>query len=318
MTAPARAPSAASHLVSDTAAGRHRDAGRTVAEVVAMLQRELHHAGLPDARRAAHDVVAAVARQPRSWAALSGSTMLDPSTVEAVHAAGARLRSGAPFAYAVGSAAFRRLELAVDTRVLIPRPETEYLVELVLDVVHARAGRWEVAADVGTGSGAIALALASEGPFARVVGTDLSADALDVARFNAVWHAAALRARVEWRLGAGVAPLAGERLDLLVSNPPYIAFSELGALPAAVRDWEPPPALACPDDGLAVLHDVVAGAPALLRGGGLLALEVDARRAQRVVDLVRGTGAFDDILVRRDLARRDRFVLATRRTSLHA
>lgn len=222
----------------------------------------------------------------------------------------------APVAYLVGIQGFRRLVLDIDPRVLIPRPETELLVELVLASPQAQEGG--VAADVGTGSGAIALALASEGSFERVIATDVSADALDVARTNGASLGDTLRAPVDFRLGASVAPLAGERLDILVSNPPYISFAELEALPAAVRDWEPTVALVCPEDGLTVMRTLAGDGGRLLRPGGLLALEVDSRRAQRVAQIVRDTGAFTAPVVHRDFTGRERFVLATRRAAHHA
>jgi len=188
-------------------------------------------------------------------------------------AAAARRARGAPFAYAVGRAPFRHLTLAVDERVLIPRPETEQLVE---EVLRRTGGGRGVAADVGTGSGAIALALAAEGGFERIVATDVSQDALD-----------------------------------LVSNPPYIAYDEARDLPASVRDWEPAQALFAGDEGMAVIAGLVAGAMDVLVPGGLLALEVDSRRADRAAALARAAG-FTDAEVVQDLAGRDRFVLATR------
>src|SRR6185437_10594353 len=141
----------------------------------------------------------------------------------------------APFAYAVRRASFRHLTLDVDERVLIPRPETEGLVEQVLQLSGGMGG---TAVDIGTGSGAIALSLASEGIFDRVVATDVSLDALAVARLNASRLAGALRAPVEFRHGSLLAPITDLRAAVIVSNPPYIAYHEAAELPAGVRDWE--------------------------------------------------------------------------------
>jgi release factor glutamine methyltransferase len=163
-------------------------------------------------------------------------------------------------------------------------------------------------ADVGTGSGAIALALAIEGRFDRVIATDLASDAIAVARRNAE----AVHAAVEFRSGDLLAPLAGEQLNVLVSNPPYIAFDEASELPALVRDWEPSHALFSANHGLAATRRIVGGAPELLCTGGLLALEVDCRRALQVAELVSSSGAFRGVEVCQDLMGRDRFVLATR------
>jgi release factor glutamine methyltransferase len=211
-----------------------------------------------------------------------------------------------PLQYIDGRAAFRDLWLAVDPRVLIPRPETEVLVQAVLDRTRGRDAL--SALDVGTGSGAIALALATEGPFARVVATDVSPGALEVAEANRA--SAAPDAPVELREGSLFAPVAGERFDVVVSNPPYVGAEERGTLDAEVRDWEPAGALFAGVGGLDVVAPLVAGAPAHLNAGGVLALEMGAAQADAVCALVRATGAFAEPTVLPDLAGRDRIVLA--------
>jgi len=292
---------------------RHVTGAATVGELVAAIAPVLAHAGLVDARAEARDLVAALADQPRFWPAVHAADPADPALVAAAHTAAARRVRGEPFAYAVGRAAFRHLTLDVDDRVLIPRQETEVLVDEVLArMAHAPGG---TAVDVGTGSGAIALALASEGAFARVIATDVSADALDVARRNAAHAAPALRAAVEFRHGAFLAPvddLRG-RVRAVVSNPPYIAYHEAGALPPGVRDWEPALALFAGADGMAAIVALVREAPAVLESGGLLALEVDARRAGTAAELVSADARYAEVSVRLDLTGRERFVLATRR-----
>jgi len=226
----------------------------------------------------------------------------------------ARLRRRArrePLQYIEGEAHFRDLVLRVDGRVLIPRPETELLVQRVIDWAAGRPGL--AAADVGTGSGAIALSLAAEGAFERVVATDVEAGALEAARAN---HAAAAPdAPVEFRLGDGLAPLAGERFDAVVSNPPYIAAGERPSLDPEVSEWEPASALFGGADGLAVVRPLVAGAAGVLRSGGLLALEIGAAQGPAVAELVRAAGRFGEPRVEKDLAGRDRIVLAELRTS---
>ncbi|HEX7120864.1 MAG TPA: peptide chain release factor N(5)-glutamine methyltransferase [Gemmatimonadaceae bacterium] len=279
-------------------------------ELVARLVARLGQAGVPDARDEARDLVAALLDRPRFWPSLHPDEPVDRDLVAAAEAAAERRAAGAPFAYAAGRAAFRFLTLMVDERVLIPRQETELLVDLVLEARRNHIG--DVVADIGTGSGALALALAAEGRFSRIIATDLSSDALSVAEANVRRYAGQVRTPVELRSGAGLAPLAGELCDVLVSNPPYIASGEVCDLPPAVRDWEPITALVSGPDGLAVTRELVAGAPALLRSGGLLALETDCRRARDVADLVAATGVFDQVMVHRDLTGRDRFVLATR------
>lgn len=216
-----------------------------------------------------------------------------------------------PLQYIVGRAAFRELDLEVDERVLIPRPETEELVEAVLARVREWGREGLEAVDVGTGSGAIALSLALEGPFRRVTGTDRSGAALEVARANV--DAAGLGARVRLLEGDLYAALPeGERFDVVVSNPPYVAPEEMDGLEAEIRDWEPGSALVAPDGGLAVLGALVDGAPAVLAGGGLLALEVGAGQSAAVAGRLRAAGGWDAPVVLRDLAGRDRIVMASR------
>lgn len=211
-----------------------------------------------------------------------------------------------PLQYIDGSAAFRELLLKVDRRVLVPRPETEELVQAVLDWARGRRNLHGV--DVGTGSGAIALSLATEGPFARMVATDVQPDALALAREN---HAAlAPDAPVEFRSGDLLAPVAGERFDVVVSNPPYVREDERDSLDAQVREWEPAPALFAGEDGLDVIRRLVAGAPDALRPGGLLALEVGAAQGTAVAGLIRADGRYSNERVLPDLAGRDRIVLA--------
>src|SRR5688500_4181562 len=222
-----------------------------VGDVVAALSAHLAGARVPDADREARDIIAAVVDMPRFWPSMHREASLDVCVCERAWDAARKRASGAPFAYAVGRAAFRHLTLDVDERVLIPRPETELLVDEVLACALPPGG---LAIDVGTGSGALALALAMEGRFAHVIATDLSLDALDVARANHVRRAHAMKAPVEFRHGSLLAPVAGDRTlgraRLVVSNPPYIAHHEASQLPRAVRDWEPALALFSGPDGM--------------------------------------------------------------------
>ena len=289
-----------------------RDAGETCAlgSLLGELTAGLEGAGVALARDEARDIVAAVLDVPRFWPSANKNTLIDATAVDEARKAAAARARGAPFAYAVGRAAFRHLTLAVDERVLIPRQETEVLIDLVLE---AQDGGRGTVVDVGTGSGAIALALATEGLFDRVVGTDVSLDALIVAERNAAFLRDELRAPVEFLHGSLLAPLAGMRMQAVVSNPPYIAFAELDELPPSVRDWEPPLALLSADEGLAATRSIVRESAAVLEPNGLLALEVDTRRASLVAEAVATDGSYGDVVVHLDLTGRERFVLARRR-----
>ncbi len=215
-----------------------------------------------------------------------------------------------PLQYILGRTSFRALELRTDPRVLIPRPETEELVEAVLRQVTDWDRNEIRALDVGTGSGAIALSLVSEGSFVEVVATDASPAALEVARENARIHA--LEARIDFREGSGLDPVRpGERFDVLVSNPPYVTEREFADLDPEVRDWEPREALVAGGEGLDLLNELVDRAPDVLEVGGLIALEVGADQAPVVAERIRLTVGFDPPIVLRDLGRIERFVLAT-------
>jgi release factor glutamine methyltransferase len=200
-----------------------------------------------------------------------------------------------PVAYILGRQAFRYLELEVDRRVLIPRPETELLVEVGLTLEPGAR-----VIDVGTGSGAVALALAHERPDLRVVGVDVSQDALAVARANA----ARLGLEVEFHCGD---LLAGHRADAVLANLPYVAARDVGALAPEVASFEPALALFAGEDGLDAVRRLVA----MLDGVGLVALEVGFDQADRVAALLSGAG-YRSVQRRRDLAGHERVVLARR------
>jgi release factor glutamine methyltransferase len=222
----------------------------------------------------------------------------------------ARLLLGEPLQYVLGHWSFRTLDLLVDRRVLIPRPETEQLVDVALTLVGERPGPLTIA-DLGTGSGAIALALATE-LFPRPVtiwATDASEETLAVARANlAGVGRAAVTVRMEAGGWYGALPdeLAG-RFDLVVSNPPYVGTDD--ALEDAVRDWEPAGALFAGPDGLDALRELIAGAPRWLAPGGWLVCEIGATQGPAVLELARGAGLVG-AQVEADLAGRDRILLA--------
>lgn len=214
--------------------------------------------------------------------------------------------AGEPLQYVLGRWQFRTLELFVDRRVLIPRPETEVVAGHAIDA----AGGRDVAVDLGTGSGAIALSLAAEVPGLEVWAADSSGDALDVARANlaGVGTLAASRVRLvagDW-YGALPDVLRG-RVDVIVSNPPYIADGE--ELPDDVVDWEPAAALFAGPTGLEAIEHIVAGAGDWLSPQGTLVVELAPHQAGAVVQLVRDAGAMNAV-VHPDLAGRDRCLVA--------
>jgi release factor glutamine methyltransferase len=279
--------------------------GDLLAGCAAMLESE----GVNEPKREARDILAAVLDVPKFWAAANSVADASPDVAIAVIRAAMQRAVGAPLAYAVGRASFRHLTLEVDERVLIPRVETEVLVERVLEHCDDETNR---VADIGTGSGAIALSLAFEREFERVFATDISLDAIDVAAANAASLGNVLKSPVEFRHGSLLAPLRGEKLDVVVCNPPYVSFAELADLPPDVRDWEPSLALLSPQDGLAATRELIRQAPHQLVSGGLLALEVDARRAGTVAEMVSVDSRYSEVEVLLDLTGRERFVFARR------
>ena len=289
-------------------------AGLTVGAATAGARAVLERAGLADAAREAAELYACLVHRPASAAWLDRDGSCEPALAAALAEAARRRAGGWPQAYAAGWADFRGIWLAVDARVLIPRPETEGLVDVVLGWLRGEgagsAAASPLVVDAGTGSGAIAIALALESP-ARVVATDSSAAALEVARANVAAHG--LAGRLDCRQGDFLAPLGEERADVVVGNPPYVATAEWERLEPGVRDHEPRAALDGGADGLGPTRRLVAAAYRSLRAGGrgLLALEVDAARAGESAAVAAAAG-FVDCVVLEDLFGRPRYLRARR------
>jgi len=224
-----------------------------------------------------------------------------------------RIAAGEPLQYVIGQWDFRDLTLRTDRRALIPRPETEMLVDLALSSPRLRAMEAPRVVDYGTGSGCIALALARAWPGARIVGLDVSEDALALARENA--EALGLAGRVAF-VNVATTPIdeifEGGTLDAIVSNPPYIPSAAVDRLDRKVLDHEPRLALDGGPDGMAVLRQICEEASMLLAPEGELYLEVDAESGQAgpLSELLRELG-FDPVRAHRDLAGHDRFLSAS-------
>jgi release factor glutamine methyltransferase len=278
-------------------AGEVGEAGATWAGLRAEAAARLRRAGLPSPEADARWLVERAAPDP-----------LGPVTERSVlhlREMLARREAGEPLQYVVGSWGFRTLDLYVDRRVLIPRPETELVAECAIDELRAAGGR--LAVDLGTGSGAIALSMAVEVPTAEVWGVERSDAALEVARANlAGVGRPARRVRLvagDWYAGLPEALRGG--VDVVVSNPPYVADGD--PLPAEVAGWEPPEALLAGPDGLDHLRRIVAEAPAWLARPGALVVECAPAQAATVAGLARSAG-FDEASVRHDYTGRERFV----------
>jgi len=288
--------------------------GSTIRDALTDAAQRLGAAGLPRPRREATMLWAAVA----AGGAKPGDVWLqqdrEPAAelVERFSRAVQQRSSGVPFAYATGRTGFRTLDLKLDSRALIPRPETEGLVDVVLRETGMRdagCGMRGVVADIGTGCGCIALALAVEGSFERVIAVERSPQAAALARENVALVRPPVP--VEIREGDLLAPLAqGERrYSAIVSNPPYLTEAEYAALDPAVRLFEPREALVSGVDGLTATRALLAGARALLEPGGFVALEIDERRAEEVRALALRYD-WSRVALYDDLFGRPRFLLA--------
>ncbi|MCC7200281.1 MAG: peptide chain release factor N(5)-glutamine methyltransferase [Gammaproteobacteria bacterium] len=227
---------------------------------------------------------------------------VDDAAAAGFEALVARRSAGEPIAYLVGHKAFWTLEIAVDPRVLVPRPETELLVELAIERIPA--GEATRVLDLGTGSGAVAIAIASERPDADVVGVDASAGALTVARDNA---ASVEDVGVEFREGSWWGPVAGERFDVIVSNPPYLAADDPHLADPALA-CEPRAALVAGPGGLEAIAEIAAGALAHLAPGGWLIVEHGFEQGEAVRKLFADAG-LREVETRRDLAGLERATL---------
>jgi release factor glutamine methyltransferase len=292
-------------------------------ELTRLAAEHLAARGVADARLDAELLLAHVLGVGRLDLYLQFERPLGPDDVASYRAAVRRRARREPLQYITGEAPFREIVVSVDSRVLIPRPETEVLVGEVLGVAGAVTagggegegeGRGLVGLDIGTGSGAIALSLLTEGAFARVVATDVSPGALEVAASNAA--SLGLEDRLELRRGSVWEPIGdGERFHVIVANPPYVMETERAALMPEVRDHEPEGALFGGADGLTVIREIVSGAPSRLQAGGVLALEVGPTQARAVAELMADAGLVGARVVP-DLTGCDRVVLATRQEAM--
>jgi release factor glutamine methyltransferase len=283
----------------------------------------LEAAGVPSAPLAAELLLMHVTGHDRAWLYAHPESALNAEQQRAYAALVGRRAGGVPVQYLTGRQEFWGLEFEVTPDVLIPRPETEHVVEVALSRLGARCKQPLAIADVGTGSGCLAVALASELPQARVVATDISPAALAVARRNVARHGVAGRVEcLEMNLLSSylAAPLtspaapvfrADGRFDLIVSNPPYIGLEESAELPREVREHEPEQALFAGPHGLEVYPGLIAQAGALLGDGGLLVIEMGHGAAGRIRPLLEN-GAWTGVMVTPDLAGIERVLSAER------
>lgn len=290
-----------------SAAGDELDATLALRDLLSEVTARFAAAAIDGAEREARWIVEEASGHEGPEFALSLDRPATEREVVRIDAMTARRVAGEPLQYVLGRWAFRHLDLAVDSRVLIPRAETEVTAEVAIDA--ARRVAEPIVVDLGTGSGAIGLSVAWERRHAHVWATDRSSEALEVARANlAGLGRAGARVRLaagDW-FGALPDDLVG-RVDVAVSNPPYVRLDD--PLPPAVERWEPAAALRSGADGLDDIRSIVAAAPRWMSSGGAIVLEADPRQMPAIGDLLVRAG-FVDPRVRPDLAGRERVITA--------
>ena len=274
----------------------------TIREALRSAEKILLDAGVPDARLDAEYLLAGVLDAPRLLVCASGETPLSAARTDAFFALIGRRAGREPLQYILGTQPFMGYSFCVDERALIPRQDTETLMEQAL-LLAPESGD---ALDLCTGSGVLAVTLKKLLPALRVTAADISADALALARLNAE----RLGADVDFRHGDLFAPVPGERFALILCNPPYIPTGELDGLQEEVRR-EPALALDGGPDGLSFYRRIAREAPAHLTDGGRLLLEIGSTQGEAVSALLREAG-FAQVRVQRDLAGLDRVVTARR------
>jgi release factor glutamine methyltransferase len=282
-----------------------QDAAPTIGASLAAAVSRRRAAGVPEPEADAQVLFAHALETSRAGVIATAHDRLSPAVAARLEPLLQRRAARQPVAYIVGEREFWSLSLTVDRRVLVPRPETELLVETAL----RRSPLARRVLDCGTGSGAVAAALARELPRATVWACDRSLAALAVARANCARHAP------DVRLLAGdlLAPMRDAAVDLVVSNPPYCSETELAAVAPEVREFEPREALAAGPDGLDVLRRLIVDAARVLAPGGWLLVEIGAGQAAAVRRLFEATGCYSDLVIEDDHAGIPRVVGARRR-----
>jgi release factor glutamine methyltransferase len=276
----------------------------SVRRVLSWAAEDLKKRGNDSARLDAELLLGRVLKLDRIGLIMQSERPLAPAELNGFRELFKRRRQGEPVAYLLGEREFFGISLRVDARVLIPRPDTERLVEVALERTRERS-MLGGALDLCTGSGCVAIAFARSRPTWSVTAVDISAEALAVASDNS--HRTGAVRNLRLLQGSLFGPVAGQRFDLVTANPPYIPSAELAELPVDVRAFEPQLALDGGPDGLDLVREIVARAPAHLTPGGLLALEICADQGPRATEILRQHG-YADVQLARDLGGRDRVV----------
>ncbi|MCL1920600.1 MAG: peptide chain release factor N(5)-glutamine methyltransferase [Kiritimatiellaeota bacterium] len=279
----------------------------TLGDLIRLGDTFLSRKGAPDARVACELLAARLCRCGKGELHRFAGVVPEPRIVDALRRGIQRVAEGEPVQYVLGQWDFRALTLNVDKRALIPRPETEQLVDIVLRSDVVRDAPRPLVVDVGTGTGCIILSLAQEMRDGVFVGLDISPDALALAAANAA--RCGLAERVMFAQSDGCGEFDPGSVDVLVSNPPYIATAVVNALPPHIRDHEPRLALDGGADGLDVFRALVLDAVMVLKPGGELFFEIGNDQGPALRNMLEGSG-FTDVRIHKDYAGLDRFATA--------
>ncbi len=284
-----------------------------ISEAIGSAARRLADAGVPAPAFDAELLLRHILGRDRAWVIAHRDDDMDEDGIRAFKAAVSRRASREPLQYIIGSQEFWGLDFAVTRDVLIPRPETELVVETVLEAIKDKAA--PIVIDLCTGSGCIAVSIAKEHKGARVFATDISPMALETAIENSRRHGVSGSIRfMEGDLFGPLAELSIKGMvDVVASNPPYISEGDIAGLQPEVRDYEPRQALAAGPKGTEIQQRIIEAAPDFLKGGGLLVMEMGLCQAEALTQMLGRTGVFDCPKVLKDLAGIERVIVAKKR-----
>ena len=278
----------------------------TIKEFLEEIQRVFEKSGIPCAAREAALLACHVLSVDQLYLIVNKNEYIDEKILLAAAALVNERCSGRPLAYILGSADFYGISITVDERVLIPRPETELLVEEILKSGYAAKEGFKIL-DLCTGSGCIAAALAENLPFSDILASDISLKAYQIANYN-------LKKYDNVRLRrSDLFDNIDESFDIIVSNPPYVALRDKEDLQREVRDHEPETALFAGEDGLDIIRKLIPMVPGHLKEGGLFLMEMGEDQAEEVLGMAKETGSFEYMEIKKDLSGLDRYLMAKKR-----
>ena len=277
-----------------------------VSSLLRKMIRTLTDSGVFEPDVSAERILSSITGMKRSELYAATDTIIYNPDIHSAKAALERRIAGEPAAYITGECEFFNIKLKIDRRVLVPRPETEILVEETIKLLRQKGGKSK-AVDIGTGSGNIAISLVRNISDLEMIATDIGPLVLNLAEENAKLNG--VGDRIEFRLGKHFVPITDcpGIFDCVVSNPPYIGEEEKATLPVEVRKYEPPEALFAGKNGFAVSKEIITKSPEYLKPGGFLAMEIGFKQGQEIEKLMRPY--FKEVKLLKDLAGRDRVVV---------